>query len=224
MALGLRVEEDLQRDFEGLRASLLLVKGVTVLPRKKELEAYKEESFRRLRGHLDLEALKDEARIRSYRDFFWRVGIDPTKVRPASEALLRRVLQGRGIPTINTLVDSYNLASMETHIALAAFDLSSLKGDWLMRYAREGEEFLGIGMNSPINLGGKEVVVEDDTGLIAVYPYRDAERTKVTLETEAVIIMVCGVPGIGEIALGEATASVSDLVTRFCGGRVSPAS
>lgn len=219
--MRLRIQEDLREAFEGLRASLLRVDGLRVETKKEELEDYKEESFRRLRRQFSLESLKDESRIRAYRDFFWKVGIDPTKVRPASEALLRRVLRGRDIPRINTLVDSYNLASMESRIALAAFDLSTLQGDLHLRFAREGEEFLGIGMRDPISLSGGEVVVEDDLGLVAVYPYRDAERTKVTLDTEDVLVIVCGVPGIDREALDEALERSRELITRFCGGRPS---
>ena len=68
------------------------------------------------------EQIRDQIIFRAYRDFFWRVGIDPTKTRPASEALTRRIVAGKSLPTINTLVDSYNLASVETFVAIAAFD------------------------------------------------------------------------------------------------------
>jgi DNA/RNA-binding domain of Phe-tRNA-synthetase-like protein len=215
----LDLERELQEAYEGLRADLLLIDGVQVTSRSDELEAYKEDCFQGLRRELSLQDLKDEPRIRAYRDFFWRVGIDPTKIRPASEALLRRVLQGRDIPRINTLVDSYNLASMETRVALAAFDLSTLKGNLRMRFATEGEMFQGIGMSDSVALRGMEIVVEDDDGLVAVYPYRDADRTKVTLGTRDVVVMVCGVPGLGEEALREAFERSSALITRFCGGR-----
>src|SRR5207245_9542815 len=93
--------------------------------------------------------VNDAPRPRAYRDFFCRVGVDPTKVRPAAEALLRRVIQGKPFPRINALVDGYNLASAETRIALAAFDIANLRGDLRMRRSRPGETFLGIGMRHP---------------------------------------------------------------------------
>lgn len=220
-AVRLTLQSELQDSFPGLRAQLLMVEGLRILPQTAELEAYKHESFDGLRQSLDLSTLKDESRIRAYRDFFWRVGIDPTKIRPASEALLRRVLRGKGIPIINTLVDAYNIASMESQVALAAFDLSTLKGDLRMRFAEEGEEFLGIGMSSSISLRGKEIVVEDDSGLVAVYPYRDADSTKVSVKTEEAVIMVCGVPGIDQVAMVEAYDRADSLITRFCEGKPS---
>ena len=113
------------------------------------LEEFKEEVFVEVKSRFTLESLKDEPVFRAYRDFFWRIGVDPTKVRPAAEALIRRVLGGRSIPRINTVVDAYNLVSMTTCIALAAFDVSRLNGDIIMRFADKGEEFFGIGMDKP---------------------------------------------------------------------------
>ncbi|MCJ2555076.1 MAG: hypothetical protein LN410_02595 [Candidatus Thermoplasmatota archaeon] len=205
--------------FPELTAQLLHVEGLRVVSRDASLEAYREESLEHLRESLEIESLKDEPRLRAYRDFFWRMGVDPTKIRPAAEALLRRVLHGRDLPRINTLVDTYNLVSMSTRVALAAFDSATIQGDFTMRFAQEGEPFLGIGMKEPKALRGKEVVVEDALGPVAVYPYRDAERTKVTPETRAAVIMVCGVPGIDETALSETSRETVELVIRFCGGR-----
>ena len=54
-----------------------------------------------MRKNYSLDGLKDEENIRAYRDFFWKLGIDPTKIRPAAEALIRRILGGKEIPRIN---------------------------------------------------------------------------------------------------------------------------
>ena len=174
--------------------------------------------MKQVRERYDLGSLKDEPILRAYRDFFWRVGIDPTKNRPAAEALIRRILQGKTIPCINTLVDSYNLVSIKTEIALAAFDAEKLKGNLLMRFATEGEEFLGIGMEKPMRLQGIEIVVSDVEKLVAIYPHRDADDTKITEETKNVLLLVCGVPGIREETLLDAARVAIEYITRFCGG------
>ncbi|UCD97169.1 MAG: hypothetical protein JSV35_03745 [Candidatus Bathyarchaeota archaeon] len=69
-----------------------------------------------------IETLKENPTIRAYRDFYWRLGVDPTKTRPSGEALLRRILRSRGIPSISTVVDAYNLASLSTMIPISGFD------------------------------------------------------------------------------------------------------
>ena len=100
---------------------------------------------------------------------------------------------------MNTLVDSYNLASADSCIAIAAFDAGVIRRTSLrMRTATTGESFFGIGMESPISLTGVEVVIEDRSvnKLIAVYPYRDSDDSKVTEKTENVLFMMCGVPRI----------------------------
>ena len=194
------------------------VDGLTVGNEKEELQGFKERVVLEIKRKYDLATVKDEPIFRAYRDFFWRAGIDPTKVRPAAEALIRRVLAGKPIPTINTLVDSYNLASIQTGIALGAFDARKLKGDLMLRFAHSGEKFLGIGMDEPIVLGGNEIVVSDEEKLIAVYPYRDSGDTKVTPDTRELCLLVCGAPGIEGDKLIEASRVAVEYVTKFCGG------
>lgn len=216
--MHLSIDPGLRAAFPGLDAHLVEVPDVRVRERDERLDAFASILVREFREHLRLESLKDEPSLRAYRDFYWRVGIDPTKIRPASEALLRRVLQGKELPRINTLVDAYNLASMKTRVAIAAFDRATVRGDLAMRLARPGEPFLGIGMAAPVSLKGHEVVVQDDAGPVAMYPYRDADRTRVTLGTEATVFMTCGVPGIAADRLREAAATTEEFVGRFCRG------
>jgi len=212
----LNIEFHLQKRFPELKVLTCQIRGVKVEKRSVELERFKEEVMKQVRGEYDLESLRDLPTFRAYRDFFWRVGIDPTKNRPAAEALIRRVLGGKAIPNINTLVDAYNLASIKTEIALAAFDADMLKGVLLMRFAAEGEEFLGIGMEKPMLLHGGEIVISDGEKLVAVYPHRDADNTKITEKTKNVVLLVCGVPGIEEEILQEAARVSLEYITRFC--------
>jgi DNA/RNA-binding domain of Phe-tRNA-synthetase-like protein len=216
--VALRPGPELAAEFPGLEALLFDVAGLRVEPTDDAGAAFIEERVTAYRRTYAIETLKDEPHLRAYRDFFWRVGVDPTKVRPAAEALLRRVIQGKPFPRINALVDAYNLASAETRIALAAFDKSKLRGDLRMRRSRPGETFLGIGMESTVTLTGVEIVCEDADRLVAIYPYRDADASRVSSATRDVRFLVCGVPGISSEALREAAAVAANLVTRFCGG------
>ena len=217
----LDVDEALETKFPGLSALIMRLEGATVKREDPELEAFKTEVIDRIRDRWALEQLREHPVFRAYRDFFWRVGVDPTKTRPASEALIRRVLRGRPLPKINTFVDAYNLASMEAAVPLAAFDMSHLSGELLMREAAAGEEFLGIGMEKPVVLEGGEAVIEDGAKLVAIYPYRDAEAAKITAETEDVLMLVCGVPNVDPKVLCKAERISKDYVTRFCGGSLT---
>lgn len=217
--MQLRIDVSLSSKYPGLRALTFPITGVTVQRSLVELDEMKRAVAEEVSSKYTLETLKDVPIFRAYRDFFWRIGIDPTKVRPAAEALIRRILAGHSLPTINTLVDTYNLASIRTGVALAAFDRRKLLGGLLMRTAVAQEQFLGIGMDKPMRLTGGEIVVADNEKLVAVYPYRDADSSKVTETTADLVLMVCGCPGIEDEPLTRAEQAATELILRFCGGK-----
>ncbi|MDJ0271592.1 MAG: phenylalanine--tRNA ligase beta subunit-related protein [Candidatus Caldarchaeum sp.] len=204
--------------FTGLGVYCAELVGVNIDVENHELPVYISEAVESVKKEHVLESLVQNKFIRAYRDFFWRIGIDPTKTRPSAEALLRRVLAGKDFPRINPLVDVYNVVSMQSLLPIAAFDVEKLKGELLMRFAEVGESFLGIGMDKPVTLTGKEVVVRDDEKLVAIYPYRDADVTKVTSATRHVFLMVCGVPGIDSNYLQSTGENLVKQVMKFCGG------
>jgi DNA/RNA-binding domain of Phe-tRNA-synthetase-like protein len=210
------IDEGVARDYPDLELVLRVVEDLSVTRRSEELEAHKRKLEDAVRAEGTADTIKDEPRVAAYRTFFWSLGIDPTKTRPAAEALVRRIARGNPLPTINTAVDAYNVASVETRVAFAAFDVASLYGDLLMRYAREGEAFAGIGMDRPKVLSGNELVIDDGEALVAIYPYRDADASKLTEATQASVVLGCGVPGLWGRELLEATERAVELLERYC--------
>ncbi len=156
----------------------------------------------RLRERFDLEGLKDDPVVRAYRDYLWSIGIDPTKTRPAGEALLRRALRGR-FPRINAVVDSYNLASAEYRVPISCFDRDALVGRLVIRPAREGERMVDIA-GEEVELSEDMVVLADEEGPVSVSPYRDSRRTAVREDTERVLLVAHGAPGVEPEYLKEA--------------------
>lgn len=141
------------------------------------------------------ETLKDHPTVRALRDFYWRMGIDPTKVRPSSEALARRFLTNNSIPKINSVVDAGNIASIETLVPIGIYDANTIVGNVVLRLASSNEEFIDIS-SARHTLQGREIVLADSNGVMHVFPYRDSLRTRVTEQTKKVLIVGCGVPGI----------------------------
>lgn len=215
----INIQPELKERFPGLRVFVYRIDGVMVEKEKVELQQFKEEIIEETKQKYNLATIKDVPIFRAYRDFFWRIGIDPTKNRPAAEALIRRVLAGKPLPTINTLVDAYNLASIKSCISIGTFDAGRLRGDLVLRLARKGEEFTGIGMEKPVVLEGNEAVVSDAEKLIAIYPYRDADDAKATEATNGVLLLICGAPGIREEILKNAAQTTIDFIILFCGGQ-----
>jgi DNA/RNA-binding domain of Phe-tRNA-synthetase-like protein len=188
---------DVLTAFPGICVGEGIIRSVHIVRESPGLELLKREIAGEIQSRFTLDTVKDEPLFRAYRDFFWSVGVDPTKTRPASEALVRRILSGGKLPVINTAVDAYNLASAVTGIPIAAFDADKVSGGLTMRFASEGEQFLGIGMQKPVGLREKQVILTDEEQIVAIYPYRDSDATRVSMDTRNILILTCGVPLIG---------------------------
>jgi DNA/RNA-binding domain of Phe-tRNA-synthetase-like protein len=75
-------------------------------------------------------------------------------------------------------------------------------------------------MDKPVTLAGGEIVMADASRLIAIYPHRDADYSRITLQTKNLMLVSCGVPDISLDQLKEAADRASEFVIRFCGGTV----
>src|ERR1700675_80939 len=116
------------------------------------------------------------------RALYKRFGIDPTRVRPSSEALLRRLKKGEPLPRINSLVDVANALSVQLQVPVGLYDLDKVKGDELVvRLGAEGEAYTGIGKER-VNVAGR-ICVADAEGPCG-NPSSDSARTMITTETE----------------------------------------
>jgi len=64
-------------------------------------------------------------------------------------------------------------------------------------------------------LSGRELVIDDDVELVAIYPYRDADASKLTLGTQATLCLGCGVPGLDGDELRRATQMAVTYLERY---------
>jgi DNA/RNA-binding domain of Phe-tRNA-synthetase-like protein len=116
------------------------------------------------------------------RDLYRRFGIDPTRVRPSSEALLRRLKKGEPLPRINSLVDVANALSVQLQVPVGLYDLGKTSGEELViRLGSDGEGYTGIGKER-VNVAGR-ICVADAEGPCG-NPSADSARTMITTETE----------------------------------------
>jgi DNA/RNA-binding domain of Phe-tRNA-synthetase-like protein len=116
-----------------------------------------------------------------------KVGIDPTKRRPSSEALLRRVLKGDPLPRINSVVDVCNWCSVEFQLPYGLYDADRIEGDVVLRVGREGESYPGI-RKDDVNVAGR-IALADAIGAFG-NPTSDSARTMVTAATTRILLMV----------------------------------
>ena len=147
----------------------------------------------KLSQELTTESLKEMTSIAATRRVYKACGKDPSRYRPASEALIRRALQGKELYHRDTLVDLVNLASIAYGYSIGGFDADKFVGDTLtLGVGREGEPYEGIGRGM-INIHGLPVYRDAEGGVGT--PTSDHERTKMTLDTHHLVVLINGYDG-----------------------------
>ena len=121
------------------------------------------------------------------RTMYKRVGLDPTKTRPSSEALLRRVRKGDSLPRINSMVDVCNWCSLEFQLPYGLYDAARIEGDVQLRFGRPGESYPGI-RKDEVHVDGR-ITLADAVGPFG-NPTSDSARTMVINETRRALLVV----------------------------------
>jgi len=176
------------------------------------LKRISNELILKIKNLYKLENLIEDPIIKAYRQFYWsKLKIDPTKIRPSGEALIRRILQGKELPVIILFVDIYNLASAFTKIPIGAYDSDKINGNIILRKAKNGDKFIAIG-NKEIILNGNELITIDEKGtILSQFPYRDAENTKISENSKNIFIACYGIEGI----IKEELFNAANLIIEF---------
>jgi DNA/RNA-binding domain of Phe-tRNA-synthetase-like protein len=134
----------------------------------------------------------ESPQILATRAAYKALGKDPARYRGSAEALLRRVIAGKGLPRINAVVDIINLVSVESRLSIGLYDLAHVSGNIVFRAGRAGETYKGIGKYD-LNLEGLPVFC-DALGPHGS-PTSDSERTMVTTETKNVLAIIISFGG-----------------------------
>jgi DNA/RNA-binding domain of Phe-tRNA-synthetase-like protein len=217
--MRLLVDRKVPKRIGGFSIGLAELRGVSVRPSTEAFSRAEKRVVLELGKKHTVNDLKDYPVIAYYRDALWRLGLDPTKMRPSSEALARRALKGGWLPRINSVVDALNLASLRTLVCMGIYDKEKISGPLILRMAEEGEIFYEIGEEIS-KMTGKELVVADKEKILHAYPCRDSEESKVTLETENVILLAYGAPGIGDFKIKSAMKVAITYIKQFAGGKL----
>ena len=169
-----------------------------------------EEQFRK---ELTTESLKELSGIAATRRVYKACGKDPSRYRPASEQLIRRMLQGKEIYQIDTLVDLVNLASIAYGYSIGGFDADKFVGDTLtLGVGKEGEPYEGIGRGM-LNIAGLPVYRDKQGGVGT--PTSDNERTKMTIDTTHLVVLINGYDG-NEERVADNARFIQKLIHKYC--------
>ena len=165
-----------------------------------------------LRTEYTTDSIKQRAGIAATRKAYKKAGKDPSRYRPACEQLARRVLQGKDLYSVDTLVDLVNLASLFSGYSTAALDRDKIEGDTLtLGLGEAGEPYEGIG-RGVLNIEHLPVY-RDEVGGVAT-PTSDNVRTMMSPETHHLVVLINGYDGDRKM-LEDTIALTQELLRRF---------
>ena len=165
---------------------------------------------------LSQDALADV--IAAVRGMYRRFGVDPTKTRPSSEALLRRLRKGEPLPRINSAVDVCNWCSVETQLPFGLYDRDAIDGDVTLRVGLDGEEYAGI-RKDVIHVAGR-LTVADTRGPFG-NPTSDSARTMVAPGATRLLCVIFAPRAAGGDVAAKALELTASRALQFCGGAVT---
>ena len=192
-----------------VRPAVLWLEDATVVERDHRMDAPLAAAEAAVR-------ISPPAETTSVRTMYKRVGIDPTKTRPSSEALLRRVRKGDPLPRINSMVDVCNWCSFEFQLPYGLYDAAHIEGDVILRIGVEGESYPGI-RKDDVHVGGR-IMLADAAGPFG-NPTSDSARTMVTPATTRALVVVFAPRDLETKRLAQVLDVTSQRMQQFTGCR-----
>jgi DNA/RNA-binding domain of Phe-tRNA-synthetase-like protein len=199
------------RDIAGfVRPAWLVMDGVAVVDAAPDLDGPLADAAARMRTAEDQPELTGLVRA-----MYRRFGVDPTRTRPSSEALLRRIRKGDALPRINNVVDVCNWCSLEFQVPYGLYDLAHIEGPIELRAGLAGESYAGIRKDA-VHLEGR-LVLADGRGPFG-NPTSDSARTMVTRAAVSILTVIFAPAGVRDAALRQMLETTAARMREFAGG------
>lgn len=202
----------IQIDLPGVKLATIEADGVHVEPSAADLVRLIHDTCERKRRDLTLESLAEAGPVRTVRAMFREWGMDPSKYRPSSEALLRRVIQGKGLYFISNIVDIVNLGSIETGWPYGCYDREKLHPPVVLRHGAPGESYERVGKEM-WHLEGRPTLADVDGPFGS--PVSDSVRTMVTDRTRDVLVVIYAAMGARDTEVEKASQSLAGRLALF---------
>lgn len=196
----------------GARLGVVEADGASVVLVHADLAKLMDEVCARKRAEFTVESLAEAEPVRAVRAMFRDWGMDPSKYRPSSEALLRRVVQGKGLYRVSNVVDIGNLGSIETGWPYGCYDRSKISPPVTLRHGTAGEKYEGIGKHT-WHLEGRPVLA-DPAGPFGS-PISDSTRSMITESAKEIMIVIYAPARVSDASLNLAMTRLKERLTAY---------
>lgn len=203
----------------GMNAAIVVIKDMNNCKENKEFINYKDNVLNDIKSNLTEKAIKNDNVLKGFWKLHEKIGKTSKHDISSPENLMNMILKNGCLPSINLIVDIYNLVSAKTKLALGAHDLDNIKGDVSLRLTNGSESFLPIGYtkNKPISRG-EYAYIDDNNDVLCRMEVRQVEKTKVNENTSNCMYIVQGNENVDNEQIQKAVDMLIELTLKYCGG------
>jgi DNA/RNA-binding domain of Phe-tRNA-synthetase-like protein len=205
-------------ELPGVKLGVVEADDVRVVLVNEELARQMDEICERKRGEFTVESLAEAEPIRAVRAMFRDWDMDPSKYRPSSEALLRRVVQGKGLYRVSNVVDICNIGSIETGWPYGCYDRARIRPPIALRHGLAGECYEGIGKKM-WHLDGRPVLADSEGPFGS--PISDSTRSMITESAREVAIVIYAPLAAADAGVEAAMSKLSERLSQFANARAT---
>ncbi|MDQ0224362.1 B3/B4 domain-containing protein [Metabacillus niabensis] len=156
--------------------------------------------------------------INEWRKLFKTIGTDPSRYRPSSEALYRRVQKQQYLDYVNSAVDLNNFLSLQYQIPLGIYDVKQIKGNVSIEIGTDQATYLAIN-GRDVSMAKKLVSVDEDGPFGS--PYVDSKRTAVSTSTTDALHLVYLQPSQAKEDAAQLLQALAKMFTQIHGGEAT---
>jgi DNA/RNA-binding domain of Phe-tRNA-synthetase-like protein len=183
----LKIDEEMKRLWPAVRVGCFQYK-VKIEKKNEDMWTYlKKDIYKKTKNAIFDYGVNDIPNIKQSRMAYKAFGKDPSRYRVSSEALIRRIGQGKGLYEVNTVVDVNNLISVESGFSAGSYDADKIGDELIFRVGREDETYQGIGKDE-VNIANLPVL-SDYEGAVGSST-SDSRRAMITEDTKEVLTLI----------------------------------
>lgn len=213
------IESRIFDKFPGLKVGIVRGKQIDNRGESDEIMGLIKERQEEIRKEFDSETLSQHPKIQAWRRAYSSFGAKPKKYKSSVESLYRMVLRGVDLRPINKIVDLYNNISLKHLVPVGGDDIFKVEGNISLTFARGDEPFTPLNSEETVTAKEGEVVYTDSKEVLCRrWNWRECDKTKMTEETEEVLLVVEGLPPVSKEEVQRIIQELSTLIIEYCRG------
>ena len=217
----LHIDDAVFERFPALTIGVVVASGIDNRGESERAASLLSEEVARIRDTWTDERLQADPRIAAWREAYRAFGAKPKKHRSSVENMIRMILDGAVVPSINSAVDVYNAISLKHCVPCGGDDLNCVVGDIRLTFATGGERFVPLNGTEPVSPRPGEIIYRDDEDVLCRrWNWRECDKSKMTEASMNLCLVVEGLPPFTADDVGRIASELARAIETYCGGSV----